>query len=69
MDRREKILEIATLFQEKFGADNGPGTGYLAGIFKVSKEAIRRDLEQLEKEGKIKRLKADVYHTDWVINK
>jgi DeoR/GlpR family transcriptional regulator of sugar metabolism len=69
MDRKDKILEIVKYFEEKFGTNKGPGTGYLAGLFKVSTEAIRLDLIDLEKAGKIKRVKTKSNFTSWVMVK
>lgn len=63
MERREKILEIIKFFDRTWG--QVPCRGFLAGLFKVSMEMIRKDFEILEREGKIERVKKDKYFTKY----
>lgn len=46
---------------------NQIGSALLAGMFKVSIEAIRKCKERLERDGKIKRIRKDKYFNDYVI--
>lgn len=46
---------------------NQIGSALLAGMFKVSIEAIRKCKERLELAGKIKRIRGDKYFNDYEI--
>lgn len=52
---RENAWEFIQSFYKQYGIV--PGSGFLAGYYKVSMESIRNLLNNLESDGRIKRLK------------
>ena len=64
---KNKIWKLIKRFNKKY--NQTPGTGFLAGNFKVSIETIRLTLIKLEEEGKIKRIKQEKNNTQYIIIK
>lgn len=64
MNLKDKVYKLIVEFDSHYPG-KVPGTGFLAGMCKTSKEAIRLQLIELHKEGKIQRIRTDVNFTDY----
>lgn len=64
-DLKKEIWELIQDFYKRYQLY--PGTGFLAGYFKVTIEAIRLNLIKLESEGKIKRELQAKNRTEYII--
>jgi len=60
---KEEVWKLITKFYKEY--NQVPGTGFLAGYFKVSIESIRLILIRLEDEKKIKRIKQEKNRTNY----
>lgn len=54
---KEDLLSFIKKFYEEYGVV--PGTGFLAGIYKVTIQTINNNLEKLHKDGRIERIFAE----------